>query len=74
MKVARFWTYPRRTWQPEGRNRWGWPYRGGDEWGRRTVVVGFWFVGCLVWAYWTCHCPDCREAREETMRDMKEGL
>lgn len=70
---SRVWTYSRQAWTPGGWERWGWPYRGGDEWGRRTVVVGLWFVGYLVVAYWTCRCEDCDEARRESAEWITGG-
>jgi thiol-disulfide isomerase/thioredoxin len=71
-RTRRFWTYPRSEWDPEWWHKAGVPYFGGDEWGRRTIVVGFWFVGYLVWAWRTCWCPECHEMREQTYRLLNE--
>lgn len=69
---SRFWTYSRDSWDSAWYQKLGVPYRGGDEWGRRTLVVGLWFVGYLVWAWSTCWCQDCHEVREETYRLLTE--
>lgn len=63
--MSRFWTYTRESWMPEYRWR---PYQGADEYGRRTLVLPIPFGGYLVVAYWTCHCFDCTEMREQTAR------
>ena len=60
--------YTRQEWDPSWWHKCGIPYRGGDEWGRRTVVVGFGFLGYLVWAYRTCWCRDCHDVRGQTYR------
>lgn len=62
-RPGRFWTYSREGWSPDHRWR---PYRGGDEWGRNTVVLPIPFGGYLVIAYRTCKCLDCDEMREQT--------
>ncbi|MBM0235932.1 hypothetical protein JNW88_00320 [Micromonospora sp. ATA32] len=67
-ETRRIWTYRRDTWDPAWHHKLGVPYRGGDEWGRRTVVVGLWFVGYVVWAWRTCWCRECHEVREQTYR------
>jgi hypothetical protein len=64
----RVWIYRRNEWSPPWYQRFGFPFRGGDEWGRRTVVVGFWRVGYVCWAWRTCWCQDCHSAREQTYR------
>lgn len=64
---GRFWTYPKGQWMPRFPYTWGCPMFGQtDEWGRRTVVWGFWFTGYLVWAWATCWCEDCHHSRQET--------
>jgi hypothetical protein len=64
---GRFWWYRYRNWTPRW---WEWalPGRGGDEFGRRTLIIHVPFKGFLVWAYRTCHCADCVEARTLTGR------
>lgn len=64
----RFWIYSKRSWDPRWWHKLGVPYLGGDEWGRRTVVIGLWFLGYVVWAWRTCHCPECDEMREQSFR------
>lgn len=59
----RTWTYSRETWCPP--HRWL-PYFGGDEYGRRTIVLPIPFGGYLVWAFWTCSCAFCDEVRAQT--------
>jgi len=47
-----------RIWR-SGRNWWALKaYRGGDEFGRHTIVVGPWVV-----ALWSCRCADCKAER-----------
>jgi hypothetical protein len=48
---SRFWVYSREECDPP--RRW-WPYIGGDEWDRWTVVLPIPFGGYLVTALWTC--------------------
>jgi len=71
--MSRIWFYSRKTWWAEGAQRWGWPYFGADENGRRTVVIGFWFIGYVVFAYKTCYCEDCTEIREQTKELEKQS-
>lgn len=73
-KPKRFWTYTRDGWDPRWWHKAGWPYFGGDEWGRRTVVIGLWCVGYLVVALWTCWCVDCHLGRAQTYDDARESL
>lgn len=74
MRVRRFWTFDREEWLPEHWwQRWGFPMRGGDEWGRRVVTVGFWFWGYVNWAYRTCWCEECQEMRAQTYGYLAEG-
>lgn len=63
--MNRFWTYSRDEWEPK--RRWL-PSIGGDEYGRRTLVVAIPFSGYLVWAYRTCHCNECTFVRMQTWR------
>lgn len=37
--------------------------KGGDEFGRRTVIVTVRRVGSIIFAYRTCYCVDCAAAR-----------
>ncbi|MER7331804.1 MULTISPECIES: hypothetical protein [unclassified Micromonospora] len=64
----RLWLYHRDAWDPAWHQKLGFPYLGGDEWGRRTVVIGLRFVGYLVWAWRTCWCQECHDVREQTYR------
>lgn len=57
----RFWKYSRESWEPLF--RW-FPYFGGDEWGRKTIVLPIPFSGYLVFAYRSCHCEECTWGRE----------
>lgn len=67
--ASRVWTYSKDSWNPAWYEKIGFPYRGTDEWGRRTIVVGLWFIGYVVWAYRTCwSCQDCHMVREQTYR------
>lgn len=59
----RFWGYSYRGWQPTF-----WQYvlpwfGGGDEYGRKVVVIPVHPFGFLCFAYWTCRCPDCNWTR-----------
>ena len=69
---GRFWHYGYRGWRPSW---WNYviPFRGGDEWGRLTLVIPIHPFGFLVWAYWTCHCETCVEFREWTAAREREG-
>lgn len=66
--MRRFWWYPRGEWLPNHWWRYLVPERGGDEYGRRTLVIPFMPFGWLVWAFRTCKCPDCVETRAQTAR------
>ena len=70
----RVWTYRKDQWDPAWYHKLGVPFLGGDEWGRRTIVVGLWFTGALVWAWRTCWCQDCHEVREQTYRWLNEEV
>lgn len=61
----RIWRYRYGDWSPAW---WRYliPYIGGDEWGRRTVVIHTPPIGFLVIAYWTCRCSDCDDIRAQT--------
>jgi len=67
-RASRVWFYHPRTWDPSWWNKAGVPFLGSDEWGRRTIVWGFGFIGYVVWAYRTCWCQECHAAREQTYR------
>jgi hypothetical protein len=71
--VRSVWTCPPSEWDPEWWHKIGVPYVGGDEWGRRTVVIGLWFLGYVSWAFRTCWCDECHEMREQTYRLLREG-
>lgn len=73
-KSSRVWTYSKDSWDPSWYEKIGFPYRGGDEWGRRTIVIGLWFIGYVVWAYRTCWCQDCHTVREQTYRFANDPL
>lgn len=69
---GRFWTYDKTSWTPKWPYRWGLPMFGQtDEWGRRTVVWGTKFTGYLVYAWSTCWCEQCHEAREQTYEQKR---
>jgi hypothetical protein len=69
---SRFWTYSKEKWDPQWWHKLGVPNLGADEWGRRTIVVGLWFLGYVVWAWRTCKCAECGEVREQTYRWARE--
>ncbi len=58
--AGRFWRYERGQWSGRG------VYRGGDEYGRRTLVLRLPGERALVFAYRTCRCDECREVLEQT--------
>lgn len=59
----------RHDWNPKWYHKLGWPFFGGDQWGRMTVVIGTGFTGYLWWSYRTCwKCQDCHAMREQTYR------
>lgn len=68
----RVWTYSKGTWDPAWYHKFGVPLFSGDEWGRRTVVIGLWFLGYVVWAWRTCWCQECHEVREQNYRFATE--
>lgn len=69
--TGRVWHYGYRRWRPVW---WQYilPARGGDEYGRRTLVIPVHPFGFLVWAYWTCWCPDCIDMRIATAQREEE--
>jgi len=67
MPGSRVWRYRYRDTHPSWW-RYLLPWRGGDEWGRRTWVIPVHPFGWLVWAWRTCHCEDCTAVREQTAR------
>lgn len=70
--MKHLWHYGYKSWDPE----WWYyifPYRGEDEYGRRTLVIPIHPFGFLVWAFRTCYCPECSEIREQTARWEAEG-
>ncbi|HEX5995991.1 MAG TPA: hypothetical protein VFY84_12685 [Jiangellales bacterium] len=68
----RVWRYPRDAWDPSWWHKLGVPSFGGDEWGRRTIVIGLWFVGYVGWAWRTCWCQQCHGAREQMYRWLRD--
>ncbi len=72
-RPGRLWRYRYGSWSPSWWN-WIWPYPGGDEYGRRTLVFHVPFVGFVAVAYWTCKCQDCDEAREQTAEWEREEM
>jgi hypothetical protein len=63
MKLKRVWYYPPITFFPRWWNMLGIPWRGDDEYGRRTFCWGTGLTGYLIWAYRTCQCEDCVDLR-----------
>lgn len=61
---GRIWFYHKDDWDPGRMHRWGWPLLGGDEFKRKTIVFGFWFIGYVVIAYARCYCEDCEQERK----------
>lgn len=61
----RFWAHSRHDWNPAWYQRLGWPYFGGDEWGRMVVTVGLGWIGYLSWAYRTCWKQCCHVGRQQ---------
>lgn len=63
---------PRRVWFYRPQLYWcGWKtlipfFTASDEYGRRTVCLGWMITGQVVIAYKTCYCEFCVEARRET--------
>lgn len=64
----RLWIYGKGGW--DGR----WPSLGSDEYGRRTLVLPLPRERALVWAYWTCRCSDCDDARTQAEQAESETL
>lgn len=64
----RWWMYTTEEYDPSWYEKLGWPARGDDEWGRRTVVIGTRWTGYVVWAWRTCWCQDCHEVRAQAYR------
>jgi hypothetical protein len=67
----RFWYYDRASRQPTAddptwRSR-RWPWFGGDEYGRKTIVIPIPFHGEFVWAFWTWKGVEDDEMRQQTM-------
>lgn len=46
----------------------------GDEYGRRTLVIGWTITGRIIIAVRTCYCGECCNSREETHYWRKVGL
>lgn len=72
--VKRFWFYKKENWEPALRHQFGWPYLGGDEWGRRTIVIGTRWTGAIVIALWTCWCTECHVGRAQTYQDTDSAI
>jgi hypothetical protein len=70
-KIGRVW-----AWAPD----WYWHgwrtllpmWRAADEFGRRTLVVGWTFTGRVIFALWVCGCIECQESREQTAEMERE--
>lgn len=69
LRPRRFWTYAKDKWDPEWWHKIGLPYFGGDEWGRRTIVIGLAGIGYVCMALWTCWCQECHFGRSQTYQD-----
>lgn len=71
--MRRFWRYRYGSWTPQW---WFYlvPYRGGDEYGRLTLVMPVHPFGFLVVAYRTCRCVECDESRAQTAEWEAERL
>ena len=58
----------KRVWR-SGFDRWTLRfYRGGDEFGRNTLVVGPWVI-----ALWSCRCADCKVDEEKLLAIVDGG-
>ena len=68
-KQNRFWSYSEDNWQPKYPLL---PYFGGDEYGRRTVVLWVGPRRWVVWAFWACTDDFCSAIREQTYREEQE--
>lgn len=66
--TKRVWLQRRDEWYPNAFQQFGWPHLGGDEWGRRCITIGFFFLGYISIAFRTCYCPECHEMRDQTYR------
>jgi len=67
MSRRRIWYHGYNSWQPN----WYFyllPYRGGDEYGRRTLTIPIHPAGFFTIAYWTCKCEECDAMRAQTER------
>lgn len=82
MKLGSAWNLPGR-WRIRRRDAvaracpvaWGVPRFTADEYGRKTVTFGFWFIGYVVLAYWVCFCEDCIDMRhQQNMIDQDASL
>lgn len=65
----RFWYYDRASRQPDADEP-DWrsprlPWFGGDEYGRKTIVIPIPFHGALVWAFWTWKGAEDNEMRTQ---------
>lgn len=67
---GRVWTYPKGGWSGHL------PMLGGDEYGRRTLVLPIPFGPTVVVALYTCHCEDCEYMRAQMMEwvEAEEAL
>ena len=65
----RIWRYRYGTWTPRW---WQWvlPMFSSDERGRQTIVQHVPPFGFVVWAFRTCRCEFCREARAEHLEHL----
>jgi hypothetical protein len=60
--VSRVWFYRPQWWF----QRWSPIWTSSDEYGRRTLVIGWCVTGQIVIAYRTCYCDFCEASREQT--------
>lgn len=58
----RIWFYRHGGWLPQWQ-QYLVPGFGGDEYGRKTIVIHIPMIGFLVWAYKNCYCEDCEDIR-----------
>lgn len=71
-KIGRVW-----VWGPD----WYWHgwrtllpvWSAGDEYGRRTLVLGWTLTGRMIIALWICGCIECFESRQQTAEMGREA-
>lgn len=76
MAGSRIWRYSYRDTSMGWRHFW-FPWKGTDEWGRRTVVIPIHPFGWVVVVWKTCYCIDCSQVRLQTEQweadDLHQG-